>query len=161
MAETLIFELVTPARLVLSQPVEMVVVPGAEGDFAAMPRHAPLISSVRPGVIDVYLGGKITARIFVAGGFAEVTGERCTVLAEEAIAVDDLDTAAVDAHFAFAKRLVDTASEATEFDAHKQAGSQESSAQAERSMARTYAQAERATAVAQAMRAALEGRAAN
>ena len=75
MAETLQFELVSPERLVLSQPAEMVVVPGAEGDFGAMPRHAPLISAVRPGVIDVYQGGAITSRIFVAGGFAEVTGD--------------------------------------------------------------------------------------
>ncbi len=58
MAEMLQFELVSPERLVLSQAVEMVVVPGAEGDFGAMPRHAPMISAVRPGVIDVYQGGK-------------------------------------------------------------------------------------------------------
>lgn len=158
MAETLIFELVTPARLVLSQPVEMVVVPGAEGDFGAMPRHAPLISSVRPGVIDVYQGGKITARIFVAGGFAEVTGERCTVLAEEAIAVDDLDAATVDAHFTLAKKLEDLASEATEVDARTRAATSESATQVGRSTVRTNAQAERATSVAQAMRAALDSR---
>jgi F-type H+-transporting ATPase subunit epsilon len=104
MAETLQFELVSPERLVLSQPAEMVVVPGAEGDFGAMPRHAPLISAVRPGVIDVYQGGAITSRIFVAGGFAEVTGERCTVLAEEAVAVSELDSAAVTARIEAARK---------------------------------------------------------
>ena len=95
MAETLQFELVSPERLVFSEPVEMVVVPGAEGDFGAMPRHSLLISAVRPGVIDVYQNGLVTHRIFVAGGFAEVTAERCTVLAEEALAVGELDAGAV------------------------------------------------------------------
>ncbi len=106
MDETLLFELVSTERLVLSQPVEMVVVPGAEGDFGAMPRHAPLISLVRPGVIDVYEGGKITNRIFVAGGFAEVTGERCTVLAEEAMPVGDLDTAKIASRLAEAEKAL-------------------------------------------------------
>jgi F-type H+-transporting ATPase subunit epsilon len=106
MAETLLFELVSPERLVLSQPVEMVVVPGADGDLGAMPRHAPLISLVRPGVIDVYEGGKVTSRIFVAGGFAEVTGDRCTVLAEEAMPVADLDTAKIAARAAEAEKAL-------------------------------------------------------
>ena len=90
MAETVEFELVSPERLVSSGPVEMVVVPGSEGDFGALPRHAPMITSVRPGVIDIYRGGKVAERIFVAGGFVEVTEERVTVLAEEAVAVADL-----------------------------------------------------------------------
>ena len=85
------FELVSPEKLLLSRPVDMVVVPGSEGDFGVLPRHAPVISTVRPGVIDVHEDGKVTDRIFVGGGFAEVTGERCTVLAEQALAVDDLD----------------------------------------------------------------------
>jgi F-type H+-transporting ATPase subunit epsilon len=69
----------------------MVVVPGTEGDFGVLPDHAPLISSVRPGVIAVFDGGQVTDRIFVAGGFAEVTGERCTVLAEQAMPLAELD----------------------------------------------------------------------
>jgi F-type H+-transporting ATPase subunit epsilon len=104
MAETLLFELVSPERLVLSQPVEMVVVPGAEGDFGAMPKHAPVISAVRPGVIDVYIGGKVAERIFVAGGFAEVTGERCTVLAEEAWPVAEIDSVKVAVRMAEAEK---------------------------------------------------------
>jgi F-type H+-transporting ATPase subunit epsilon len=95
MAETTLFELVSPERLLVSEPVGMVVMPGSEGDFAAMPRHAPMIATLRPGVIDVYDGGKIAERIFVAGGFAEVTEERCTVLAEEAMPVADIDPAAI------------------------------------------------------------------
>ncbi len=90
MAETTDFELVSPEKLLISQPAEMVVVPGTEGDFGALPRHAPMITGVRPGVIDVYENGKIEKRIFVAGGFAEVTETRITVLAEEAIPVAEL-----------------------------------------------------------------------
>ena len=90
MAETTEFELVSPERLVMSASVEMVVIPGSEGDFGALPRHAPMITAVRPGVIDVYRGGKVSDRIFVAGGFVEVTETRVTVLAEEALAVNDL-----------------------------------------------------------------------
>ena len=90
MAETTEFELVSPEKLLISQPAEMVVVPGTEGDFGALPRHAPMITGVRPGVIDVYENGKIEKRIFVAGGFAEVNETRITVLAEEAIPLSDL-----------------------------------------------------------------------
>lgn len=99
MAEKIEFELVSPERLLVSEPVDMVVVPGSEGDFGALARHAPMITSVRPGVIDVYEDGKVRERIFVAGGFAEVNETRVTVLAEEAIKVADLDAEAV------AKRL--------------------------------------------------------
>jgi len=95
MAETLRFELVSPERLLRSEAVEMVVVPGAEGNFAAMPRHAPLLSLLRPGVLDVYEGRTVKARYFVAGGYAEVTPERLTVLADEAMTLAEIDTAAV------------------------------------------------------------------
>ncbi|HWA43728.1 MAG TPA: F0F1 ATP synthase subunit epsilon [Hypericibacter adhaerens] len=91
MADKTQFELVSPERLLISKAVDMVVVPGTEGDFGVLPDHAPLISSVRPGVIAVFEGGQVTDRIFVAGGFAEVTGERCTVLAEQAVPLGDLD----------------------------------------------------------------------
>ena len=96
MADQIQFELVSPERLLVSQPVEMVVVPGVEGDFGVLPGHAPLVSTVRPGVIAVFEGNKVAQRIFVAGGFAEVTGERCTVLAEEAMPVADIDRGAVE-----------------------------------------------------------------
>ena len=96
MADQIQFELVSPERLLLSEPVEMVVVPGVEGDFGVLPGHAPLVSTVRPGVIAVFEGGKVVQRIFVARGFAEVTAERCTVLAEQAIPVADIDRAAAE-----------------------------------------------------------------
>ena len=97
MADTVQFELVSPERLLVSAPVEMVVVPGAEGDFGVLPGHAPLISTVRTGVISIFEGGKVDRRIFVSGGFAEVTPERCTVLADEAVALETADRAAIDA----------------------------------------------------------------
>jgi len=91
------FELVSPERLIVSAEVEMVVVPGTEGNFGVLPGHAPLISTIRPGTIDIYEGGAITERIFIVGGIAEVTPERCTVLADEAMAPDSLDRAALEA----------------------------------------------------------------
>jgi F-type H+-transporting ATPase subunit epsilon len=91
------FELVSPEALVLSVDADMVVVPGAEGDFGVLPRHSRLISSVRPGVINVYQGGSVDRRIFVSGGFAEVTPERCTVLANEAMELSAIDRDAVEA----------------------------------------------------------------
>jgi F-type H+-transporting ATPase subunit epsilon len=97
MAETAVqFELVSPEQLLLSEDVEMVVVPGGEGDFGVLPGHSPMISTVRPGVIHVFAAGAVSSRIFVAGGFAEVTGSRCTVLAEEALPVDEIDRSDVE-----------------------------------------------------------------
>jgi len=97
MAEKIEFDLVAPEQLLFAEQVDMVVVPGGDGDFGVLPRHAPMIATVRPGVITVYEGGtgnrRPTERIFVAGGFAEVTPERVTVLAEQAIRVADIDRA--------------------------------------------------------------------
>lgn len=96
MADKVEFELVSPEKLLTSQPVDMVVVPGTEGDFGVLAGHAPMISTVRPGVIDVYEGDRIVDRVFVAGGFAEVTETRCTVLAEQALPLADIDRAKVE-----------------------------------------------------------------
>ena len=97
MADKVEFELVSPERLLLSRAVEMVVVPGVEGDFGVLAGHAPLISTVRPGIIEVHEDGKVTDRIFVAGGVAEVNAERCTVLAEVAMPVGEIDRTKVEA----------------------------------------------------------------
>jgi F-type H+-transporting ATPase subunit epsilon len=91
------FELVTPEQLLVSRDVDMVVVPGTEGNFGVLPGHAPLISTIRPGTIDIYEGNAIAERIFVAGGLAEVTPERCTVLADEAVPPESLDRAQLEA----------------------------------------------------------------
>jgi F-type H+-transporting ATPase subunit epsilon len=108
MADRVEFELVSPARLLISEAVEMVVVPGEEGDFGVLPGHAPVISQVRPGVIDIHGDGKVQSRIFVAGGFAEVTEQRCTVLAEEAVPVADIDSAEAEQRLAAAKAAQET-----------------------------------------------------
>jgi F-type H+-transporting ATPase subunit epsilon len=97
MAGLVQFELVTPERLMLSETVEMVVVPGTEGNFGVLPGHAPLISTIRPGMIEIYEGQAVRRRIFVVSGIAEVTPERCTVLAEEAVSPDTLDRGAIEA----------------------------------------------------------------
>lgn len=90
------FELVSPEKLLLSREVDMVVIPGAEGDMGVLPQHSPAITTVRPGTIVVYEGGAVTDRIFIAGGFAEVSDNRCTVLAEEAMPVEDIDKASAE-----------------------------------------------------------------
>ena len=90
------FELVSPEKLLLSREVDMVVIPGAEGDMGVLPQHSPAITVVRPGTIVVYEGGAVTDRIFIAGGFAEVSDNRCTVLAEEAMPVKDIDKASAE-----------------------------------------------------------------
>ena len=92
MAGTFEFELVSPEKLLISRQVEMVVVPGGDGTFGVLRGHVPLISNVRPGVIEVYDRRPVASeRLFVDGGFAEVTGERCTVLVESVTSVGDLD----------------------------------------------------------------------
>jgi len=91
------FELATPERLVLSETVEMVVIPGTEGNFGVLPGHAPLISSIRPGTVDIYEGQAIVRRIFVVSGIAEVTPDLCTVLAEEARTPDEVERGAIEA----------------------------------------------------------------
>ena len=90
------FELVTPERLLLSEMVEMVVVPGTEGNFGVLPGHAPLISTIRPGMIQIYEGQTVRRQIFIVSGIAEVTPERCTVLADEAVSLDTLDRGSIE-----------------------------------------------------------------
>jgi len=94
MADTFKFELVTPERMALSEDVAQVVVPGVEGEFTVLPGHAPVISALRPGVIEVVLPDASKTRIFVKGGFAEVDADHLTVLAERALAVEEMDAAA-------------------------------------------------------------------
>jgi F-type H+-transporting ATPase subunit epsilon len=95
MAETpankVAFELVSPERLLFSAAVDMVVVPGSEGDFGVLPGHSLLLSRIRPGVIDIHDKGAVSGRIFISGGFAEATPERCTVLADSAMPIEDIN----------------------------------------------------------------------
>lgn len=109
MADKLNFELVSPERLLLSESVDMVTVPGNEGDFGVLVGHAPLMAVLRPGVINVDDAGRPQQRIFVRGGFAEVTPAGLTILAENAIPLAELDSAALDAEIANAQDDVNDA----------------------------------------------------
>jgi F-type H+-transporting ATPase subunit epsilon len=86
-------EIVSPERLLLSRPVDMVVIPASEGDMGVLEGHAPAIVMLRGGTIDLYEGDKVTDRLFVDSGFAEVTPERCTVLANKAIPLAEVNKA--------------------------------------------------------------------
>jgi F-type H+-transporting ATPase subunit epsilon len=86
-------EIVSPEKLLLSRPVDMVVIPGAEGDIGVLEGHTPMIVTLRGGTIDLYEGDKIVEQLFVHGGFAEVTPERCTVLANKAVPLGEVKKA--------------------------------------------------------------------
>ena len=90
MAEAFKFELVSPARLVLSEEASQVVVPGLDGDFTMLKGHSPFMTTVRPGVVEVTSASGKTSKIFVRGGFADASPAGLTILAEQAIAVEDL-----------------------------------------------------------------------
>ena len=109
MADTLKLELVSPERLLLSEQVEMVLVPGAEGVFGVLPLHAPTLSTLRPGFVDVYQGNAVKERFFVTGGFAEVTPTSCTVLVDEAIPQARITPAFATERLAQAKSQVEKA----------------------------------------------------
>ena len=89
-------ELVSPEKLLLSRPVEMVIIPAAEGDMGVLPGHAPMIVALKGGVISVRENNQESERMFVRGGFAEVTPTRVTILADEAIPVADLSRGEAD-----------------------------------------------------------------
>ena len=92
MAHTTQLELVTPARVMVSKPVEMVVIPGSEGLFGVLPHHAPVLANLQRGVVEVYEGGKVIDRIMIDGGVANVSPEGVTILAERA---ENLDKASL------------------------------------------------------------------
>ena len=83
------FDLVSPERLLMSEKVDQVVVPGSEGQFTVLIGHAPVMTTLRPGVLEVSQSGK-AERIFVRGGFADVNADGLTVLAEQAIPLSEL-----------------------------------------------------------------------
>jgi F-type H+-transporting ATPase subunit epsilon len=84
MAATTNLEIVTPTMVIVSEPAEMVVIPGADGDIGALPRHSNLMSTLHRGVIDIYNENKITSKIMIDGGIAEINEESIVILAERA-----------------------------------------------------------------------------
>ncbi len=87
------FELVSPEQLLFSGEVESVVVPGMEGQFTVLKDHAPVMTTLKPGVVEVEESASKKRRVFVRGGFADIASTGLTVLAEQAIAIEDLDAA--------------------------------------------------------------------
>lgn len=91
------FELVSPEEKLISEPVRLAVMPGTEGEFGVGEGHTSLVAALKPGIVSLFREGDEKAeRIFIAGGFADVTGELCTVLAEEAVNVNALDKTALE-----------------------------------------------------------------
>ncbi|MBZ0163548.1 MAG: F0F1 ATP synthase subunit epsilon [Notoacmeibacter sp.] len=90
MAQPFKFELVSPERLLVSEEIESAIIPGTDGEFTVLAQHTPLMTSIRPGVVTVNSGGA-SQRYVIFGGFCDVTPDGCTVLAEAATRVDEID----------------------------------------------------------------------
>ncbi len=91
MAQSFQFELVSPERLLVSEQVETVVIPGAEGEMTVMANHAPVMTTIKPGVVTLKAASGQEERYVVFGGFADILPSGCTLLAESAVAVKDID----------------------------------------------------------------------
>jgi len=104
------FELVSPEKKLMSEKAWQVTIPGEEGDFGVRAQHSALVSTIRPGVVEIISKqGDAPVRIFIAGGFADVTATNCTILAEEAMMVADLDPVTIDAEIVvLEKQLAET-----------------------------------------------------
>ncbi|MGE4480646.1 ATP synthase F1 subunit epsilon [Acidocella sp.] len=125
----LALEIVNPERLLLARDVDMVVIPGTEGDLGILPGHSKLVTSLRGGLVDIYENKVITDRFFVTGGFAEITESRCSVLADEIIRQADIDPALAQQALDEAKAAYD-AVDPNDEDAYREASDKLISAQA-------------------------------
>ncbi len=102
-------EIVSPDRLLLSRDVEMAVIPAAEGLMGVLPGHSPMIVLLQGGTITIHEGGRPTDQLFVSGGFAEITPDRCTVLADEVVPVAELSRGEAEQRLAEAQATYDAA----------------------------------------------------
>lgn len=112
------FSLVSPEKVLFNQDVSMVVIPGLEGDIGVLPHHAPFLTLLRPGVVTVYEEAKVLVRIFVDGGFSEVTPERCVALVTEGTPLEALDKSALEIEI---KNLVEDLADSRTPEEHAQA----------------------------------------
>jgi F-type H+-transporting ATPase subunit epsilon len=112
----LALEIVSPEKLLVSESVDMVVIPASEGDIGVLPEHSRMIVLLRGGEVILYTGEQITARYFVTGGFAEITEERCTVLADTAEPSALLDRAKGETQLQDALRELSDADKAGQVD---------------------------------------------
>ena len=88
MADTTNLEIVTPSMVIVSEPVEMVVVPGSDGQIGALPRHSQVMSTLERGIVDIYNDNKISSRVMIDGGIAEINPTSVVILAERAEKLD-------------------------------------------------------------------------
>ena len=100
------FELVSPEKLLMSTQASMVVIPGTEGDFGILAGHTDIISNIRVGIVDVYTDEIIDKRVFVSGGIAEVSEDRCTILADEAIVLEEIDKKTAEGRLSEAQKIL-------------------------------------------------------
>ncbi len=117
MADKISFDLVSPERLLLSEEAEMITIPGTEGEMGVMAGHAPVLTTLKPGIVTV--SGPATERFVVLGGFAEINATKLTILAEEAIPLADFDAAALDLRIGQASESLALAKSDTEKSARQ------------------------------------------
>lgn len=115
---TLQFTLVSPEKILFDQEVSMVVVPGVEGDLGILPGHAPLLTLLRPGVVSVYEKGHIFVKLFIDGGFCEITSEKCTALVTSGMPLASLNKSALEMEI---KSLLEEREDSKTLDAQKKA----------------------------------------
>ena len=109
------FELVSPEAKLFSEPVRMAVIPGEEGQMGIGAGHAAYIVALKPGVVELFKSdGAASQRIFITGGFADITGERCVVLAEQAVNVTSLNQADIEQDIANLKEDLNIAKDEIE-----------------------------------------------
>lgn len=114
-ATTFNFELVSPEKILVSEPAWQVIVPGEEGYFGVRSGHMSLIAAIKPGVVEVFAKeGAAPQKIFIAGGFADVTATNCTILAEQAVNVNDLNEVQIEKQIADLKDELKLATDAAD-----------------------------------------------
>lgn len=122
-------EIISPEKLLLARDVDMVVIPGTEGDIGVLPGHSKLITGLRGGLVDIYEKDQVTDRFFVSGGFAEITESRIAVLADEIVPQADLDAGKAAEALAQAKAVYEAVNQ-NDTDAYREASDKLISAQA-------------------------------
>ncbi len=100
-------DIATPTKSWIGKDVDMAVVPSMEGDIAAMPDHAPVMMILRGGIVTLFEGEAATDRLYVSGGFAEIRGDRCTVLADEASPPEEINRGDAERRLAEAQTAYD------------------------------------------------------
>jgi F-type H+-transporting ATPase subunit epsilon len=106
MNEKINFDLLSPSKKLVGKAATMVTMPGSEGEFGVLAGHALLMANLQAGVVQIYDGQTITDRIFIAGGFAEVSATQCTLLAQDAIYLADLSKPQLEIELSEANKLL-------------------------------------------------------